>query len=449
MDFRPGLCSACKASFRIPATFTANKAKCSKCGGTVEIGAVVSENAGATPPAASAPPVPAKAIAAPVAAAAARLAAKPEPPPAKPPMAPVKPMVPQRPTAAPVKPAATAAKPAATPAKPAAASLKPATPASRAPAAAAPIKAGATAKPAAKAAPAALGKAKPVAARASHTIDEEADDEEREARRQRLEKKKGLNPVLLGVSAVLSIAVLGGVWVMYQKSSKESAAAAKIAADAKAVRDEQLRKDAAERERLALAAAAEAEKPAAGEVLAAEAPAKPEENAKPAEAKPAAKVPVEGYDLSTIPDFGPAEGTSDEEWTELQGLAALFMDSSAGARAMRAGTKLMETPKKSFPAILNEFKKLNLEDEDGYRNADATQKLLERICKGHNVGWKYEQQENWLQYNQKAIKKWCDLWTKASVDEAFWNGLIKADAVKKDEEGAADGAPAPKKPDDF
>lgn len=442
MEFRPGLCSACKASFRIPATFTANKAKCSKCGGAVDIGAVVSDSAGATPPpaAGSAPPVPAKAIAAPVAAAAARLAAKPEgsgalPPPAKPAAAPAKPAV------APKLPAPAARAASITPAK---------------------------LSPAAKSAEAPPSKSKPAADRASRDEDDGEGKKGRRERRPPLEKKPAMSGAMIGVSLLLSALVLVGVWFMWQKTSKENAERTAASEAAKAVQLEEARKLEAERARLAeLAMAAEAsdEKAAGkGDVLAAEKGAEHADQAgdaaataqaeKPAggkaAAKPDAKSASEGFDLTTIPDFGPAEGTSDAEWKELQDLAALFMDASAGARAQRAGNTLMETPKQSFPAILNQFKKLNLEDEDGYRNADATQKLLERICHGHNVGWKYKQQEYWLQYNQKAIKKWCDLWTRASTDEAYWKQLIKADAAKPDEAGApADGATPPKKIDDF
>jgi len=40
MDFRQGTCTKCKHSFRVKATSTAQKAKCPKCGGVVEIGEV-------------------------------------------------------------------------------------------------------------------------------------------------------------------------------------------------------------------------------------------------------------------------------------------------------------------------------------------------------------------------------------------------------------------------
>jgi hypothetical protein len=415
MEFRPGLCSACKASFRIPATFTANKAKCSKCGGTVDIGAVTTDSASPAKPAPSAPPVPAKAISAGVAAAAARLASKPEdaPDPAK------------------------VAK-----ARPPLAAPKAATPAAR------PAAAKAAAAPRTAVKPAGVKAKTKAAAEADHDEGDEVD--ERTARRQRLEKKKGMSPALLALSAVAVIGVSVGVWFAVQKYKEEDAAKQAAALVAENARKEQLVAEAAAKAAAMEAAEAQAEQRAEEAKLAAEAKAA-EKAANPVASKPAAdKGPVEGFDLSTIADFGPTEDTTPEEWVELQELAALFIDFSAGARSARAGTKMMETPKKAFPAILNQFKKLNLEDEEGYRMADATQKLLERICKGHNVGWRYEQQENWLQYNQKAIKKWCDVWTRASTDEVFWNSLVKNEASKPAEgsDTPAD-APPPKKLDDY
>jgi hypothetical protein len=56
MDFRQGTCASCSNSFRVPATFTASKAKCPKCGGVVEIGPVQAGGAGA-PKSAAAKPV--------------------------------------------------------------------------------------------------------------------------------------------------------------------------------------------------------------------------------------------------------------------------------------------------------------------------------------------------------------------------------------------------------
>lgn len=40
MEYRPGVCSDCGARFKVPASFSGDKAKCKSCGGLVEIGPV-------------------------------------------------------------------------------------------------------------------------------------------------------------------------------------------------------------------------------------------------------------------------------------------------------------------------------------------------------------------------------------------------------------------------
>ncbi len=162
----------------------------------------------------------------------------------------------------------------------------------------------------------------------------------------------------------------------------------------------------------------------------------------PAEA-PASSQPALGFDLSTITDFGPSEGTTAEQWTRLQSLAATYLDFSDAARSSAAGTQLELTPRQSFPAVLNQFKKLKLEQNDGFRAAEMAAQLLERICHGNKVGWKQEHDEDYVQFDQQAIKKWCDLWTKASTDEVAWNNLIRNGAADA-KESAGGAAPVKK-----
>lgn len=54
MEFRTGTCSACGATYKVPASFHHTRAKCKQCGGAVAIGPVETAAAG------DAPPVPAK-----------------------------------------------------------------------------------------------------------------------------------------------------------------------------------------------------------------------------------------------------------------------------------------------------------------------------------------------------------------------------------------------------
>ena len=47
------------------------------------------------------------------------------------------------------------------------------------------------------------------------------------------------------------------------------------------------------------------------------------------------------------------------------------------------------------------------------------------ICHGNNFRWKYQTDANYIQFDEKAIKAWCDAWTKASTDEKYWKMLSK------------------------
>ena len=42
MEYRNGTCASCEATYKIPASFTHDRARCKECGGTVEIGSAVS-----------------------------------------------------------------------------------------------------------------------------------------------------------------------------------------------------------------------------------------------------------------------------------------------------------------------------------------------------------------------------------------------------------------------
>ena len=60
MEYRLGTCSSCNSQFRVPASFKADRAKCKKCAGVVELGPVVSsaEPAAARPAPPAAKPAP-------------------------------------------------------------------------------------------------------------------------------------------------------------------------------------------------------------------------------------------------------------------------------------------------------------------------------------------------------------------------------------------------------
>lgn len=414
MDYRQGVCTSCQNSFRVPATFVQNKAKCPKCGGVVEIGPV--QSGGAAPAAApaaaaaaqpapaapssapAAPPPPAKV---PVAKPAAAAPAKPAPTPA--PAAPAKPAVAAKPAAPAAKPVA---KPAAAPAaKPAAASAPASKPSVRASAeaAAAKVKAGA-AKPASRS-----------------KVEEDDDDKPRGGKhRKAAPPKKSMAPALL---SVLLLVVGGGGAAWYFLMNKPDANATSTVAQAGSTPTGGATSDSV----------AAAEKPvevpaeAAPEASASEDEAAAETRKETAPApKPAASAEVvDDIDLRDLPELGKFKGSTDEEWAEIVDLAKTFTDLSAGARGNRAGLKLEEIGRAAIPALLNEMRTFNLANEDDFRRGDMVQKRLEKICKGRNFGWSYDGDTKAVVYNKKAVKAWFKIWDTVGEDDAQWLGFTK------------------------
>jgi hypothetical protein len=412
MEFRLGTCTNCKNSFRVPATFTAAKAKCPKCQGVVEIGPVQ----GAAPAAASTEtpkPVPASV------------------PPARPAAA--------APAASAPKPAAPAPQPSAAPKapapKPAAAAAKPAAPA--------PKPAAAAARPAAK------ESVRSAAQSAAKRVKGKEDDDEggsRRGRGSRGSKQKSWGPM---VGAMAFLVVMGGVAYWYFKiklpqehtEAKERAEAEALKLDSKPTEptSDTAGTNAPTSEPTPEPVGDASAKPSdTSEPAAAKAP-EPEKPAEPAKEPAAPKADsTEVVDLSAIPDLERLAGTSDADWTKYQDLVKTMLDPNAGAKGSRAAGQLVEIGKPAFPAILNGFKRLDLTTEDGFRMADMTQKTLERLCNGNNFGWHYQHQKDYLNYDRKAIKAWIGAWERAKDDEAFWLKLTKQ-TEKKPAEGEAEG----------
>lgn len=420
MDYRQGVCTGCQNSFRVPATFVQNKAKCPKCGGVVEIGPVQSASA----PAAAAPaPTP----------------AAPATPPAASVPAKVPPTRPSTPAPAP-RPAAAAPAP-----KPAAPAKPVAKPAAAAPKAAAPKAAAPAAKPAAK--PSVRASAEAAAAKVKSDGKSKSDarskqDDAGEGKRRRSGShhgpKKSAAPLLVSALALL---VLGGGagWYFLVKIPQDEAAAAEAKAQA-----EEARRAALLGQGSSVAAAekptddpAESSTPTGGQG----AEEQTEPTATAAKPEPAASsAPVDDIDLMELPVLEKYSKTTDEEWKEIVDLAKTFVDINAGARSGRAGRQLEEIGRGAFPALLNEFRVLDLATEDGFRRGDMIQKTLERICNGQNYGWSYwndsddpETQLKAVIYDKKAIKAWFRAWEKAGEDDAQWAGLTKQNKPAEDE----------------
>jgi hypothetical protein len=449
MDYRQGVCTGCQNSFRVPATFVQNKAKCPKCGGVVEIGPVQSGGAApaAAPAAAATSSAPAAAPSAPAAAPkpAAAPAAAATPVPARTP-APAKPAasapasaVPAKPVAKPAAAAAPAAKPAAAPAKPAAAPAAKAAPAAAKPAAAAGPSVRATAEAAAAKVKSGAG-AKPKGR--SKDEDEDEDSGGKRRRASAAPKKKSMAP--LAISAVLFVGMLGGAgWyfgVKMPADDAKAAAAVKAAEDARraALLGTGSSVAAAEKPAEASApdaAASPATTPASEPEKAA---SKPEDtkatDTKAAEPKPTKeKAPVvDDVNLLDLPELGKYSKSTDEEWAEIVALVDTFM-TGGGAKSTKALRKLEELGRPAMPALLNVMRKLNLSDPTDASNGDLIQRSLTQICSGKNFGWKYDKDLETVVYNKKAVKAWFTAWNKAGEDDEQWAGLTKQAKAKEEE----------------
>jgi hypothetical protein len=159
----------------------------------------------------------------------------------------------------------------------------------------------------------------------------------------------------------------------------------------------------------------------------------------PEEAAPVEAARPPDIDLSTFEDQEKLPGTSDEDWTEIQGWAATYLDPSAGAAGNRAKAKLLDRGRESFPAILNVFKRLDFTQEQGYRDGDLAQKLLMEICKGNNFDWSYGKEPKNVTFNKKVVRFWIVSWEQARDAPSAWANLAKVSPEEAAEQFAITG----------
>jgi len=394
MEHRIGKCSACGAQYKIPASFAADKAKCKKCGGMVEVGPVE----GGTAP--TAQPVPARK------AAGADGGRRKEGPSMK------ERILAERRAGQPA-----AAKPQAGEERPARAGAPPARAGARAGGASS-RRAGGSSRSSAR--HAGRGRDKEVA--------EDGGDEGDGARGRRRPQKKSPAPLVGGVVLLLVIAF--GVWKLAGGSKTQAGEPDTTAAVADA--------SPAIDEPVALTALDD-ETTGAEDEAADEATEEPAEEA-PAKEKPETIADPSSYNVrDEFPeDFGPVDGTSAEEWTEIKQLAVTMIDPEAGAAGNRARETLKGLGKKAFPAILNVMMDLDFGTETGFRDGDLCQKTLMEICNGQNFDWRYSTEPADHLFNKKVVRAWCIQWDKAKDSEEYWIKLAKLDKQEEKPEGKPD-----------
>lgn len=138
-------------------------------------------------------------------------------------------------------------------------------------------------------------------------------------------------------------------------------------------------------------------------------------------------------DLTQVPLLPKFRDTDDELQTELLEDLELFLEDS-GASSNRAGKRVVDGGRSSFPIILNAMLRLDYSTSNGNYTGGTLNQLLYQIGKSNvNVGWKAtnlleEGSEEFLEaalFNKKATVLWFNTWvSRLAKDDAQWEGFI-------------------------
>ncbi len=404
MDHRNGICASCEANYTIPASFEHDKARCRECGGTVEIGPIVSDDSN-EPMQELEEYVPSgkkrtgPSMMEQLRARQAEAAAEDAPaPPAK---------------AAPKSPVKATAKPV------------------QKPVAKAVPKAGVARKSAAGG-----GKSKARAGKKSGSGSKRR-GASRGGKRVEKEKKKTPMGMLIGVGGI--VILLGASLYLFKddllgtEKKVDAAENTTASTDASADSAETTLPDAAvESTDTAIDEAAVKPPADAEEDVAAEEPAAEEESTDPKDKYNPAKV-----DLASLADYGPSDSTSEEEWDEIQTRMIRAMNPDLGKGQTNEWMYLKANPRKSFPAIVNYLIHIDYSTKAGTEQGKWATRIIEDITKGSNYGWA-EFEENidkvgpgyfeW--FNKTVAMKWHQNWGNAENDLDTWGRMLKLSAAE-------------------
>lgn len=427
MDYRVGKCSSCGARYKIPATFQGDKAKCKSCSGVVEVGPV--QTPGQEPGAqAKAKPIPAR---------------KPAPKPADKPAAKKErsgPSMKEKLKAQSEGDTAPAAKPKEEPKATRSSSRRAATPRRE--------RAGAGDEEPKSASRRSSARASSRGGSRRSARDGGADDDGEERPRRGGRQQKKANPAVFLGAIVLFAIIAFGAWKFLDNGDDVAAGNGDTAvadagdsgmANAAGTTDEtgsdESQPDASGGGEAEEAADTSTETGTEGTAEAAtEGAAEAATDTEAATEAPKKPKPEKVYDPSTVDlsvyNFEKDAGSTDEEWADLQELAATMIDPLAGAAGSRAQKSLVEAGKAAMPAIINQLLAIDFSSEEGYRNGDICQKKMMEICNGINLGWKYSTTPKDQVFNKKVALGWAKNWDKCVKDPAYWIKFAKLD--KKD-----------------
>ncbi|MBI1380523.1 MAG: hypothetical protein GC161_05470 [Planctomycetaceae bacterium] len=142
-------------------------------------------------------------------------------------------------------------------------------------------------------------------------------------------------------------------------------------------------------------------------------------------------------DLSQLADFGPLEGTSDEEWKAIQDLATTLFNPLAGARGGRASRSLIEKGKAAVPALLNGLKRIEFAEMDGVVTGSLALDSLQAIS-GLTTAWKRTVQPADQVFNKRTVQTWFAEWERIQKDPARLEAFGSSKTDGGSEEGGGD-----------
>lgn len=126
-------------------------------------------------------------------------------------------------------------------------------------------------------------------------------------------------------------------------------------------------------------------------------------------------------DLSLLADLPPLAGTTDEDWAAINELMTRYRTPPFGPASVQSGDRLMIKGKRSVPAILNGFKRLDLATPEGSEIGWKIQTLLlQGLCNDANFGWHRETRPADVLFNQQVIQRWFRAWEVAGEDDELW-----------------------------
>ena len=407
MQYRVGTCASCNATFKVPATFPADKAKCKSCeDGVVEIGPPVDEPEPETleehvpsgKSKKSGPRMMEKLRAQRAAEAAA--AAAPPPIPSRQPAAPKR--------AAPAEDSSENAKPSGGKKKSGSRS-------------------GPKSRAAARKARGNASRSSASSSRRSGKGDGEDQDTGETSGRWQPKKKKSPLPFIGSLVGAVLVAFLLWKFVLNETPSEEAPIDTTVAGAGTEADDAATNEPIVE----------EPKTPEPEEVVDAPAEEPSKEATEPV--KPVNRYDPSSVDLDSLETFEAQEGTTPAEWSDIQQLTALAIDPDAGAAGARAAKKLVETyGPKAFGSIVNRMTKIDYSTEQGFRDGDVLQRALQDLSNGKNAGWAYSTSDKDHVFNKKVVRLLHKVWARARTDEAYWLNYSKQDGAAEKKADAAE-----------